>query len=210
MAAFAEALAQGVDALETDLWITADDMIVLDHDGFYKKGVRRRSLDKCSSHEVLNRLTSLEQLLRAIPVTIDLSVDVKDERLFPLLAPLFSRIGRDSQQLWICHGDLDVLTGWRSDDPTSHFVHSTKLEVIASSPERHAQSLRSVGIAVCNMHWRDWSGGLVTLYHRFGVACYAWGLEHQTEMRNVLRMGMDGLYADDISLLRNVYQSFEA
>lgn len=209
LAAFKDALTQGVDALETDAWITADDVIVLDHDGFLKSGIRRRSLDTCSWSELAGRLTSLEQLLREIPVTIDVSIDIKDVRLVPHLEQLLSRIERDSQQLWMCHGDLELLTGWKLQDPTSHYVHSTRLDAIATSPERHAQSLRNAGVAACNMHWRDWSGGLVALYHRFGVACFAWGLEHETEMRNILRMGMDALYADDIFLLRNVHQVFE-
>ena len=207
MAAFMRAISIGVSALETDLWVTADDVVVLDHDGVWRSGFRRRSLRKCTWEELSDRLTSLEQLLKSIPATTDVSVDIKDEDVFPLLAPLFSRINRDAQQLWICHGNLDRLAGWKSEFSIPRYVHSTKLDAVASAPERHAQSLRSLGVSVCNMHWRDWSGGLVALYHRFGVACFAWGLEHDADVLNVLRMGMDGLYADDVLLLQSVYQT---
>jgi glycerophosphoryl diester phosphodiesterase len=207
MAAFTEALEGGATALETDLWATADDVVVLDHDGVSTSGLRRRPLRKVQWEQVSVRLTSLEQLLTSIPATVDISVDVKDDEVFPLLPHVFARVARDPAQVWICHPMLDVLSTWNEKFIGPRYVHSTKLESIQSSPERHAQRLRSVGIAACNMHWRSWSGGLVTLYHRFGIACFAWGLEHETDMRNVIRMGMDGLYADDIRALHDAYRA---
>jgi glycerophosphoryl diester phosphodiesterase len=207
LAAFNHALEHGVTALETDLWATADDVVVLDHDGVLKTGFRRRPLRKSFWQDASSKLTSLEHLLASMPVTIDLSVDVKDDVAFELLPPLFSLVERDPQQLWICHPDLEVLAAWVTRFAGPRYVHSTKLTSIETSPERHAQQLRSLGVSVCNMHWRDWSGGLVALYHRFEIGCFAWGLEHETEMQTVLRMGMDGLYADDIDLLESVYQT---
>jgi glycerophosphoryl diester phosphodiesterase len=47
-----------------------------------------------------------------------------------------------------------------------------------------------------NMHHRDWTAGLVALFHRFGVRAFAWDVQEVRHLREVLRMNVDGLYCD--------------
>lgn len=204
VAAFSEALRIGATGLETDVWITLDGVVVIDHDGFVRKGLRRRPISGIVAADLPAQLPTFVDLLELTPTIVDVSVDVKDIDAFGAMIALVERVGRNAGSIWICHPDSTQLSTWKSLKTDFSYVHSTKLRVIEEFPEKHARLLRDEGIRVCNMHWRDWSGGLVAMYHRFEVACFAWGLTHESEIREMVRIGIDGLYADDISLLVNV------
>lgn len=199
--AFVEALRLGATGLETDVWVTRDGVVIIDHDGTVRSGLRRRQIKHVDSIDLPSHLPTFESLLRQTPVFIDISVDVKDSGAFGLLVPLVEDVSRNAESIWVCHPEIDELVRWREESPRFSFVHSTKLRIIEESPEKHARLLRDNGVRVCNMHWRDWSGGLAALYHRFEVACFAWGLNHETEIKEMLRIGIDGLFADDVDLL---------
>ena len=62
--------------------------------------------------------------------------------------------------------------------------------------ERHAARLAEAGIAAVNMHYTDWTKGLVELYHRFDVLTFAWDIQQVRHLRAVLAMGMDAVYSD--------------
>lgn len=202
--AFSEAVRLGATGLETDVWLSLDGLVIIDHDGVIRSGVRKRPIRRFHSSELPSQLPTFESLLNQTPALIDISVDVKDRDAFQNLAMLVRHIEREPKSVWVCHPDLEVLRSWVEEDSRFSFVHSTRLRVIQEFPEKHARGLRELNIRVCNMHWRDWSGGLVALFHRFEIACFAWGLTHETEIREMLRIGIDGLYADDVSLLVKV------
>ena len=204
LVAFTEALRLGATGLETDVWSTRDGEVVIDHDGVVRRGLRRRPIKTFERTDLPESLPTWSDLLEQTPATIDISVDMKDPDAFLPFAAAVHRASRGAGSVWVCHPELDVIDGWRTLDDGFAFVHSTKLRLIEDSPERHARLLRDRGVQVCNMHWRDWSGGLVALYHRFDVACFAWGLTHETETTEMIRIGMDALYADDVAMLVRV------
>lgn len=81
-------------------------------------------------------------------------------------------------------------------DGVVHAVHSTRRERIDGSLERHAADLGAAGVAAMNMHHTDWTAGLVSLFHRFGVRAFAWDAQEVRHLRAVLRMGVDAVYCD--------------
>jgi glycerophosphoryl diester phosphodiesterase len=54
------------------------------------------------------------------------------------------------------------------------------------------------------MHHSDWTGGLTTLFHRFGILCFAWDIQHEAKMVDVIRMGIDGVYSDHVDMMMEV------
>ena len=62
---------------------------------------------------------------------------------------------------------------WRGRNDEVRLVDSTRLDR-AKEGERRAATLAAKGIDAVNMHHLDWTGGLTTLFHRFGVLCFAW------------------------------------
>ena len=44
----------------------------------------------------------------------------------------------------------------------------------------------------------DWTLGLTTLFHRFGLHCFGWDAQFERVLSGLLRMGMDGVYSDHV------------
>jgi glycerophosphoryl diester phosphodiesterase len=64
--------------------------------------------------------------------------------------------------------------------------------------ERFAADLAAEGLDGLNLHPSEWTKGLVTLVHRFGLAAFAWDTQETRHILAVLRMGIDGLYCDRV------------
>jgi glycerophosphoryl diester phosphodiesterase len=62
IAAFELALRLGATGLESDAWLTADGIAVLDHDGRVRSGIRRRTIARCSRAELPAHIPTLADL----------------------------------------------------------------------------------------------------------------------------------------------------
>jgi glycerophosphoryl diester phosphodiesterase len=56
----------------------------------------------------------------------------------------------------------------------------------------------SAGIDAVNLHWTDWSGGMTSLFHRFGLYVFGWDCQHRRQLDALLHMGIDGVYSDHV------------
>jgi glycerophosphoryl diester phosphodiesterase len=97
--------------------------------------------------------------------------------------------------LWVCSPSLDELRALR-DERAVKLVHSTRKRRISVPLERHAHELAEAGVDAMNMHHTEWSAGLVSLFHRFGVRGFAWDTQESRHLRAVLRIGIDAVYCD--------------
>ncbi len=192
--AFELALRLGASGLETDVWLSADSHLVLDHDGWHSRVGRRRISDTVRA-ELRGHIPSLDELYDAVGTDVPLSVDVKDDAAFEPLVALARR--HDAvERLWICHGDQALLAQWRGRHPDARLVHSTALDKLPSTPERHASELAAARIDAVNLRQGQWTGGLTTLYHRFGVLCFGWDAQHERQIAGLIDLGIDALYSD--------------
>lgn len=195
--AFALALRLGASGLESDVWLTSDGVPVLDHDGVVKSRFRTRPVSSVSRADLPGHIPSLTELLAAIPAHVPLSLDVKDAAAFGPIVDVHRTHRPDgSRLLYLCHTDLEVLCANRDVAGRSPLVHSTRLARMKNGPERHAAVLRETGVEVVNMPYPDWTGGLVALFKRFDVACFAWDCQHERQITEVVRMGVDAVYSD--------------
>jgi glycerophosphoryl diester phosphodiesterase len=80
-----------------------------------------------------------------------------------------------------------------------HLVHSVRRRKVDIPLERHAAQLAELGIDVVNMHRSDWSQGLVGLFHRFGIQAFGWDAQEVRHVRELLAMGIDGVYSDHVA-----------
>ena len=71
-----------------------------------------------------------------------------------------------------------------------------------NGPERRAAELAEAGVDAVNLHHSDWSGGLTTLFHRFNRYCIAWDAQHVRLIKDLFRMGVDGVHSDHVDRLR--------
>lgn len=205
--AFALALKLGAGGLESDVWITKDDQLVLDHDGEVRTGfLRKRLISDMQRDELPAHIPTVSELFDACGTDYHLSLDLKAPGCGPAVVELVERTAPDLlPRLWLCHYDLDMLAELRPLDSTVKLVDSTRLHRIDEGPERRAARLADLGIDGINMRKADWNGGLVALFHRFGRTAFSWDLQHDHLLRPALRMGIDGVYSDYVDRMTSAF-----
>jgi len=198
--AFRLALRLGASGLESDVWLTSDGIPVLHHDGRIGSRLRRRAIDSLTADELPAGIPTLSALLAEIGADVPLSLDLKDPGAGPAVIASVATVGATSR-LWLCHPETDVLMGLRDTDRGVRLVHSTRLNKLEAGLERHAADLSSAGLDGVNLPEQDWTGGLVVLYRRFGLACLGWDAQHARQIDRLLHIGLDGIFGDNVDLL---------
>jgi len=202
MEAFHLAIRLGATGLESDVWVTNDNVAVLDHDGKIQVSrLRSRSIRDISSGQLpthIPKLTDVLELLTTYP-NLQLSLDIKDDNAFSqTLHAIDDASSNLSSRVWLCHPNKAVLQRERRLFSDARLVNSVRLNSIREGVEVRCASLANDGIDALNMRFDDWNGGLVTLAHRFSRFAFGWNLQHGHELRAGLRMGLDGVFSDHV------------
>ncbi len=188
----------GATGIETDVWLTADGHVVLDHDGVFRRwGVVRSRIGTVARVRLPAHIPTLVEYYQNFGSVLPLSVDIKDAGAFDTLVAV-ARVHDAVSNLWVCHSDLDLLARWRQNAPDVRLVNSVRLARIEGPVERRAADLARVGINAINMARPDWSGGLTTLFHRFGVLAFGWDAQHTHHIAELIDMGIDAVYSDHV------------
>lgn len=201
--AFDLAVRLGATGIESDVWLTRDRQLILNHDG-HIGAIRRRQINSLDRDELPDELITLPELIDRIPADIDVSIDIKDDTaMLPLLEWAGELDPITRSRLYLCHPDWERLADWRAIDPHVRLVDSTSLKAINASggPERRAHLLAEAGIDAVNLRQGEWTGGMATLFHRFDRLCFGWDAQHERILRDLLRMGLDGVYSDHVDVM---------
>jgi glycerophosphoryl diester phosphodiesterase len=211
MESFRLAVRLGATGLESDVWLTADGIPVLDHDGVVRRSRWRSTpISETPSAALPGHVPTLAELVGELvaPSRLHLSLDVKDPGAFDAVIGVLSDAGGDClRRTWLCHHRIEVIEGFRRRHDDARLVDSTRLERITEGPERRAARLASAGIDAVNLRGPDWNGGLVTLFHRFGRLAFSWDLQFEHVLRPALRMGLDAVYSDHVDRMVDVAAS---
>ena len=202
--AFHLGLELGATGLESDVWLTADGTPVLDHDGVVRSGLRRRRLAQLALADLPASIVTLERLYQECGTGFHLSLDVKNRAAAEPVVAVASRFGGALGRLWLCHPEWRQLARWRALSGDVRLVQSTRRPLMKEGPERRAATLADVGVDAVNLHHSDWSGGLTTLFHRFGLYAFGWDCQHERVLAAVLAAGVDGLYSDHVDRMMAV------
>ena len=201
--AFQLARRLGATGLESDVWVTADGVAVLDHDGIVKTALRRREIRDVRRGQLPSHVPTLAELYESCGTDYELSLDLKDPAA--LDAVLFdARAFGAADRLWLCDHQWERLAGWRTKAKDLRLVDSTRLKRLKEGPERHAANLSASGIDAINMHYSDWTGGLTTLFHRFDLFTFGWDAQHERILRDLVSWQIDGVYCDDVEQMMAV------
>ncbi len=206
--AFRLGLRLGATGLEGDVWLTADGVPVLDHDGL----VRARRLGRLRSVPISSvpradlpaHVPTVADLYAECGTDFELSLDAKDHTAAEAAVAVARAAGGGAhERLWICHADWQLLAGWRKDPTFAgvRLVNSTRLKEMRQGAERRAAQLADAGIDAVNLHYSDWSGGKTVLFHRFGRYAFGWDAQHERIIRDLVRMGIDGVFSDHVDRL---------
>jgi glycerophosphoryl diester phosphodiesterase len=197
--AFRLAVRLGATGLESDVWRTADGVAVLDHDGVVRRGLRRVPIRQIDRSDLPEHIPSLAELYAEVGTELELSLDVKDPDAFaPTVEVARAAGGGAPERLWLCHHDWQLVASWRPIAPEVRLVDSTRLKRIPEGVEHRAAALADAGVDALNLHHSEWSGGLVSLVHRFERHAFGWDAQHGRILREVLDMGIDAVYSDHV------------
>jgi glycerophosphoryl diester phosphodiesterase len=200
--AFKLARRLGATGLESDVWLTADGVAVLDHDGLVRVRHRRRKIGDVERSELPNHIPSLAELYAECGTGYELSLDVKDPTAAEPTVAVARAAGDGAPgRLWLCHHDWRVVTEWRRQFPDVRLVDSTRLRWMKEGPERRAAALADAGIDAVNLHHTDWTGGLTTLFHRFEVLTFGWDAQHARILDELFDIGIDAVYSDHTDIM---------
>lgn len=195
--AFALALRLGATGLESDVWITSDGQAVLDHDGEFRpspRSIRKRPISEMRRSELPSHVPTLAELYEQCGNNFELSLDVKDVAAAAETIRVARAAGAE-ERLWLCHYDVQIVAEWRTMTDAK-LVDSTRITRMREGPERRAALLAKIGVDAVNLHHKDWSGGLATLFHRFERYCLGWDVQHERVIADLVLMGLDGVFSD--------------
>lgn len=206
---FQLALRLGATGLESDVWVTSDDVVVCDHDGVVRRGpLRRRAIRDLRRDELPAHIPTLTEVLEECGSDFELILDVKDHgRGAEVIATIAEVAPEMLPRLWLCEPQIEQLIALRTIDASVKLVNSVRLHHIEEGPERRAARLADAGIDALNMRQPDWNGGLVTLVHRFGIAAIMWDVQHDHHLRPAFRMGLDGVISDHVDRLVEAFSA---
>ena len=205
LAGFELALKLGATGLESDVWVTADGVAVLDHDGVVKKTIgKNRPIGELQRSVLPAHIPSLAELIERCGSDFHLSLDLKDAASGHVVLHTVAEAAPNMlERLWLCAPSWEMLLPLRGHG--AKLVDSTRLSRIKEGPERRAATLREHGIDAVNLHHTDWTGGTVTLFHRFDRVAFGWDMQEPHILQAGLRMGLDGVYSDWVDRMMEAY-----
>jgi len=199
LATFSHALQQGARGLETDAWLTADDAVVLDHDGAHRAAKRRhRPIAEVRRADLPAHIPTLDELYEQCGSGFDLAIDVR----LPIVGDAVIDVARRHgalARLWLVAETAADLGRWR---PLSDEVH---LAVSLRLVERRRSLMAAaadVGAEAVNMRWPWWSHGLVRRLHDAGMLCFAYDVQSRGAIRRLRSLGVDAVFSDDVQMLQ--------
>lgn len=200
----------GATGLESDVWLTADGVPVLDHDGVVRSGLRRRAIAELQRGALPPHIPALDDLYAACGTAFELSLDVKDAKAAPVVVAVARSAGGGAEErLWLCHPELDVVASWRPLSEAVRLVDSTRLRKMREGPERRAARLHEQGVDAVNLHASDWTVGLTTLFHRFDRLALGWDAQFPRVLAQLLAMGIDGVFSDHVDRMVEAVAHFQ-
>lgn len=218
LAAFEHAVALGYDYLETDVHVTRDGVLLAFHDAVLDRVTDRRGTIAASSYaEVREALVAGREEVPTLARLFDefpkarFNIDLKSEGAVPALADFLA-----AREAWD-----RVFVGSFSGSRLRRFRELTRgrvptaaspLEVVAFRllPSGRLADLITRGQVAALQIPRRKRGftlltrGLVRRVHAAGKHVHVWTVDDPDEMRELLDLGVDGLFTDRTDVLKAV------
>lgn len=206
LSAFRTALASGVRGLESDVWLSADGVAILDHDGLVGLRPRRKKISAVPRSAVPHRMPSLEDLFADCGTDFQLSLDIKQPDAAAAVVAV-ARAAGAAERTWLC-GPTNSARQWRRDfGDDIRLVDSSRREFVSEGVRARARALAAAGVDVLNMRQDEWTADDVAAAHEFGILAFGWDVNRGRDLTRLLGFGCDAVYSDSLRLLRQAQDS---
>ena len=200
---FQHALAAGATGLESDVRLSADGVVMLQHDNWIIRNFRfgrieRRPSAWMQQRRVLTVAEFAEQFLLPEPAA-PVSVDVKASGAGAEMIRVVRDLAPDAlSSLYLCTDSISRIDALRELDDRPQLVHSAEAKAFSRPLIEHVQWLGTHDIPVCNVPVEDWSVDSGTAAHESGVRVFSSLINQPARMRRALSLGVDGVYTDKV------------
>ncbi|MEQ8841392.1 MAG: hypothetical protein RIB98_10445 [Acidimicrobiales bacterium] len=199
------ALRLGATGLRADAWTTNDGHVVLSRTGLVRRFPKRRIRD-VGRDAIDETFATLDELF-ALDTDVPLRLAPSDDETVALIMATARERGQ-VDRVWLAHHDLEVLARWRDQAADVHLVNSTTVPDLPRGPERRAAELAAARVDAVALPEADWTGGLVTLFHRFEVLAFADDAQFERQLARLIDMGVDAVSSDHADRMAAVAATF--
>lgn len=200
MDAFLRALELGANGLESDAWLTADGIVVLDHDGTTGPLWRRTTISAQTRSDLPGHIPSLQDLYERCGADFELSLDLKDPAALAAIMAVAAGAGA-AEHLWLCHHDWRQMAGVKDLTGRAQLVESTSVSRIPEGLGQRVEALQRAGVAAVNLHRGEWDPDRVAAVHAAGLLAFGWDAQSARHISRLLELGLDGIYSDHVDRL---------
>ena len=197
LAAFSAALTAGARGLESDVWLTADAVPVLDHDGLIAPENRR--IAEYERAELPGHIPTLSELYDECGMDFELSLDILDPRAARPVTVAARHRGA-VERLWIV-GEWPKVAYARAVDADVHVVANLVWWRLGPGVGSLLREIAAAGICAINLPFWLWHPGLVARTHAAGLLAFGWRANEQWQIDWLRRCGCDGIYSDAVGPL---------
>jgi glycerophosphoryl diester phosphodiesterase len=193
--AFKAALAAGAAGLESDVWLTADGLPVLDHDGI----IGERKIAEFGRSELPRHIPTLTELYEICGTNFQLSLDILDPRSIPGVTRIARQCGA-AESLWLV-GEWPTIRTGRSVGTDVHVVANVLWWRLGPGFGGLLRDARAAGICAINMPFWLWNPVLVGRVHNAGMLAFGWRANETWQIEWLRKCGCDGIYSDSVGPL---------
>ncbi len=206
---------EGADAVEIDVYPTADGRIVLLHD---KSTLRTTGVDYPvvnTNSDVLTKLDAgkwkdprfegiriplLEEVLDVIPKYKKLVIEVKSgPEIIPMLKNILQEHPHRSQIIFICFGwEVIIKLHEAFPDLPCFWLSSRKNDVM-----NRWEDVIKAGLDGINLHYSIIDQNMVEQAHKDGLGILAWTVNDMEEVDRLIGIGIDGITTDRPGFIRS-------
>lgn len=203
--AFVLALRMGAEALESDVWVSADGVPVLDHDGVVPTRRGKVPIRSVPRSQLPSHMPTVAELYAACGSSFELSLDLKDPEAFgPLLKVTSAQGVQAVERLWICDRSIDRCMRMAHEEPAINVVASLRAVDVRGRTSDVVQRLAGNEIRSLNLRGPNWTRTLVDRCHDAGMLAFSWGLQSRHALRRALQLGVDAVYSDHVDVMCSV------
>lgn len=229
MAAFNSAWQKNADAVELDVYLTADHKVMALHDettgrtGDKDLSVTESTSEKLRTVDVGSfkgeqfageKIPFLKEVIATVPEDKDkqLVIEIKDSaRIVPYIKKIIDQSGKKDQMVIISF-KLDVVKASKKQMPEvpAYWLRSAPRGAAGGyQPIEPAllDTVRKYHLDGLNVNYHGVTPELVKASHDAGYKLLVWTVNEKEAIENMVRMGVDGITTDRIERVQNVLES---